>query len=607
MKKALAFLLALVLTLGCFAGCKKTDTAPTNTTPTSTTEPTTETEPEEQEEPEEPDTVSVANPNGLLLEENGITYESLAQKAVVKTALAYWYRGDRAQYDDTRLAAKGAPTTNGTLYRWQSGVRKNPEDYTTQYNGYLNCAAFVHDVFWSALGIDLGTSYTGGLAAIDDARRVFQYIPTGTETAEERAAVKQTYYDTLKPGDIIVTRSTDGVNGHTMIYVGEAEVKYTESLKNPDAKESTVVYDCIHSSGSNYVYESIQENREKNGTVGKTASSHAFDPSSGRYVFTKLSSLTIIRPLNTFTGEVPQNTLNRLQYMGNVIAEKLSSHPAGKTVSPGDEITFTFSIQNKNTTPVTLSVRDRIPKYTTFVSSDNCTVDGQKLRWAVTIPAGETVTVSYVVKVNADAKPGNDIQTTLSYVGGISVICPAIYIGTTLTDAQQAALLAAIPNYENADIRGIALANAIYKDVLGATNLLPDDSTAVLGKIFVPTDKYFSLNTESNIYTKAVAPGLYGGRYMINRAKAETPEQEYQRFEKNRTRWITTDQLVAGDIILTAQNADGSRQRIFLYTGETFLNLDTFTYVEQDYVLPQLLSYNRFAIIRPSLMLDSKQ
>lgn len=608
MKKTLAFLLALVFALGCFSGCKKeaTGTATTGSTaPTgNATEPTVE--PEEPEEPEEPDTVSTVNPNGLLLEENGITYESLAQKAVIKTAIAYWSRGERIQYDDTRLVVKSAPTKNGGLYRWQNGVRQTPEDYTTQYNGYLNCAAFIYDVYWSALGIKLGSAYTGSFAAIDDARRVFHYVPTGEETAEERAAIKQTYFDTLKPGDVIVTRSTDGVNGHTMIYVGETELKNAENLLYPDAKESTTVFDSIHSSGSNYVYESIQEHREDRGTIEKTSSTHVFNPSSGRYVFTKLASLTILRPLNTFTGEIPQNTINRLNHMGNVIAEKLSSHPTGKTVSPGSEITFTFSMQNKNTTPVTLSVRDRIPKYTTFVSSENCTVDGRKLRWTVTIPAGETVNVSYVVKVNADAAPGQAIQTTLSYVGGVSVICPAIFVGTTLTETQQAALLTAISNYESANIRGMAVANAIYKDVLGKADMLPDDPTTILSKLFAPVDKFYSLNPESNAYTKAVAPGLFGGRYVLQRSKTDIQEAQYLQYEACRTRWITTDQLVAGDIILYAQNADASRQRIFLYTGEKFLNLETYTYVETEYALPPLLAQNRFAIIRPSLMLDSK-
>ena len=124
MKRLLSAFLAIILLLGCFAGCKKgavsteTTGAPTGTLPNG-------------------DNAPAATTDGLSLEENGVVYESLAQKAVVKTAIAYWYRGDRAQYDDTRLVAKGTPTANGTLYRWQSGVRKSPEEYTSQHTWVL--------------------------------------------------------------------------------------------------------------------------------------------------------------------------------------------------------------------------------------------------------------------------------------------------------------------------------------------------------------------------------------------------------------------------------------------------------------------------------------
>ena len=106
MKKILAFLLALILTFGCLAGCEKKDTGNTAT-----------------------ESVLTENPNGLSLEENGIVYESLAQKAVVKTALAYLARGTRVQYADTRLNVNSiTPIT----YRWQTGVRTSPEEYTSQ-------------------------------------------------------------------------------------------------------------------------------------------------------------------------------------------------------------------------------------------------------------------------------------------------------------------------------------------------------------------------------------------------------------------------------------------------------------------------------------------
>ncbi len=577
MKRFFALLFILALTVGWFTGCNK-DSADNAQDLT-------------------------VNPDGLSLEENGIVYESLAQKAVVKTALAYLARGDRAQYDDTRLNVREAPATDGVLYRWQSGVRKSPEEYTSQHNGYLNCAAFIHDVYLAALDLDIGVNYTGHLAAIDDARRVYQYLPTGKETAEEKAAVEQAFYATLKMGDIIVVRDQgNSGNGHTTLYVGTDVMKIAEGK----ALTEDTIYDCVHSSGTNYIYESVTEQYETNGTVGKTTTRHLFDKTNSRYAF-KLKSLTIIRPLNTFDKEVPENSKNRMLNLQNIVAEKLSSHRAGMTVNPGGNITYTFSITNKNQTDVTLAVKDTVPENTTFVSSENVSKIGKNLTWTVTVPAGETKTVSYEVKVGSRVKAGAYIESTAGSVGGVCVKCPDVYVGTTLTQEQQTALCGAVDAYADSDLRGMALVNAVYGDVLNDKNLLSEDAVTVLGKLFHADGDYFYLESEKNAYTNAIAPGLFGGRYVPQRGKTESLAQQLRRYEDNRTRLPKVEQLIAGDILIAAQNAEGTRQRVFLYTGEKFLNVDTFVYVEPEVALTPTLSYNRFAVLRPSLMLDNKK
>ena len=197
------------------------------------------------------------------------------------------------------------------------------------------------------------------------------------------------------------------------------------------------------------------------------------------------------------------------------------------------------------------------------------------------------------------------IESHAGTVGGVATKCPNVYVGTTLTETQQAALRTALDAYTDSKLRGLELPNAIYKDVLKTENLLPDDSTTILSKLFQQDDKYFCLNSESPYYN-TIAPGLFGGRYVHQRAATTTDTQQYQRYEKCRTRMLTTDQLIAGDIVVSAQNADATRQRIFLYTGEKFLNLDGFVYAEPDVALIPSLSFHRFAVLRPSLMLDSK-
>ena len=154
MKGFFTFLLVLALILGCFSGCKKETTATesTGTTPTTTVPQVENTQPNnDNADDKTPETPA----DGLSLEENGIIYESLAQKAIVKTALAYLARGTRVQYADTRLNVNSiTPVT----YRWQTGARTSPEEYTSQYIGYVNCGAFVRDVFLSALDLRLASS-----------------------------------------------------------------------------------------------------------------------------------------------------------------------------------------------------------------------------------------------------------------------------------------------------------------------------------------------------------------------------------------------------------------------------------------------------------------
>ena len=573
MKRFFALLFILALTVGWFSGCNK-DSADNAQDLT-------------------------VNPNGLSLEEDGIVYESLAQKAVVKTALAYLARGARIQYDDTRLNVKQAPAADGVLYRWQSGVRKSPEEYTSQHNGYLNCAAFVHDVYQATLDIDIGADYTGHLAAIDDARRVYQYLPTGQETEEEKTAVEQAFYTNLKRGDIVVV-CNHTVGGHAILYVGKDVINVAEGK----ALTEDTIYDCVHSSGTNYIYESITEQYETNGTVGKTSTRHLFDKTGNRYVF-KLKSLTIIRPLNTFDKEVPENSKNRMLNLQNIVAEKLSSHTVGMTVNPGGNITYTFSITNKNEADVTLTVKDTIPENTTFVASENVSKKGKNLTWTVTVPAGKTKTVSYEVKVGRKVNVGACIESTTGTVGGVSVKCPNVYVGTTLTQEQQTALRNAVDTYADSDLRGMALINTLYGDVLNHKNLLDKDAAAVLSKLFCADGDYYYLKSEKNAYTNAIAPGLFGGRYVPQRGKTESLAQQLQRYEDNRTRLLKTEHLIAGDILVAAQNAEGTRSRVFLYTGEKFLNVDTFVYVESEIALTPALSYNRFAVLRPSLLLDN--
>ena len=80
-------------------------------------------------------------------------------------------------------------------------------------------------------------------------------------------------------------------------------------------------------------------------------------------------------------------------------------------VQKGEEIIYTISIKNNSGKDLTqVEVKDKIPEYTTYVSSENGAVEVKEgdtvigLIWNVDIKDGETVKVSFTVKVNDDAK-----------------------------------------------------------------------------------------------------------------------------------------------------------------------------------------------------------
>ena len=570
MKRVLLSVLIIAVLLICFGGCSAKEEKPTA--------PTT---------PEAPVTT--------------IKYEFPEQEAVVKTALAFLARGNRIQYDDTRFSPNSQPVE----YRWQYNL-KSPEDYTTQFFGYTNCAAFTHDVYREALDYDILSYTTTSLTEKGEPERVYKYWPTGKETAEQQRAMEEKFRANLKMGDIIVIRYSKG-GGHAMLYVGAEVLKgndgyrgtAAESTDEKDDTSNKLTYDIIHSTGSSYSYANYTEKFEPYGTVQMMSTDSLFDPSKNRHVFSKLDSIAIIRPLNIYEGGVPEKTKNRIKNMEGIVAEKLSSHTYGMTVSPGDEMTFTFSIQNKNNKDVTLEIRDTVPSNTTYVSGAASEQDGN-LSWSLPVPAKTTVSVSYTVRVNNDAPLGDVVYSDAGTVGGVDVDCPKVYIDRTLSGEEQSALLNAAQSLATSDKRGMALANAIYAKGLDTGVLLPDDYETVMTDLYTEYGLYnYTLNDESTRYVSIIAPGLFGGRGVTQRVDAVNAEW----LEDTRTRLPYTRDLIVGDIIIACDGADITNEaahRLYLFCGDSSLDLLSGKTVDSATILNKLLAYNRFAILRPS-------
>ena len=506
------------------------------------------------------------------------------QKAVVLTAESFVIRGARGQYDDTRLTASSDPV----FYRWATG-QMEPEDYTSQYTGYSNCAAFTRDLYLAALDLDIQyyttATMTSGCKKVLARAPVSQGFANMNETQLEQ--MKQEFLDALQPGDLIVYRYADKNSGHAMCYVGNNMM--------------------IHCTGSNYNYTEQTEKYEANGCFRYDTIDSFWDSTQRRYLFDKLSYV-IIRPLDDFTGEIPQRTLDRMDAMRGIVAEKTASVTWAQTVNPGQEVTFTFSLQNLTGWEKTLTITDSVPKHTTYISG----AQEQKedtLSWTVTLPARETVSVSYTVEVDDAVQQ----VVSSSFVENVPVNCPAITVGKTLTAKEQESLAATVAKIDRLAGGGMDLARTIYREAFGV-DILPDATADDLMEgIFrhysdavesaAPYDMWPSvwhILDEDNPYCNLVAPGLYGGRSVLEGTE-ENPLSKQAFMAVKRTRLVSEDQLIPGDVILTSDGENCFQTAAWLYTDGQLLNLQNGTMTPAEPALSQLLCYKHFAVIRPSL------
>ena len=456
-----------------------------------------------------------------------------AQKALLVTASNYLLLGERIQYDDSRLSS-----ISKAEFRWKKGA-VTPENYTADQWGYTNCAAFCYDLYLYGIGQDIG-SYTTSALMNKTGWRKYYYQPTGTESAEEATAQIDKFFAAVQVGDLIVIRrDTDGNgsddSGHAMVYIGDKKV--------------------IHSTGSSYSYTNSAETYEPSIRY-MDIYTYLFAPDSTNYLFgSKVSKLAVIRPLSSFSGSIPEESQNRVDSLSGIRVEKLSSCKPSVSVNPGDEITFSFRILNANSDARTVTITDIVPENTEFVSVNGGTETNGSISFEVSVEACQTATVSYTVRVkdiidSADATVRGDAAKA----NGVSLACPAVRIGNTLTASEQSAITEAIAYYAESnteELSAIPLVNAIYEKAgfaapFGASESILAVAAGVVEKYKVNGSSNSFRLAENGKYSHLLADGQYGGRYLY------TAEFAFLN-GGNRTRLPQEHNLVVGDIISPKQ------------------------------------------------------
>ena len=542
------------------------------------------------------------------------------EKALIATAEDYLLRGDRTQYDDGFVANGG---------RFESLVR-NPEDYTVDQYGYLDCSHFTYDLHWATYGYAAKATNSSGSTVnyatcknmLDCIQRgwntttltgsnksaIYFYKPTGKETDTEKEAIYREFISRLRPGDIVTYRYAGETGGHAMLYVGRGLLIHCsgaayKNTNKTDAHEAGIRFMNVDDLFDSYVNER-------------------------RYLFSH-SRFGIVRPQNLTTAKITANTANRVANMQGVVAEKVSSTAMGKTVNPGDTITYTFYIFNTNAEAKQFTVKDVLSEYVTFVSATNGgTVSGSNISWSITVPADTRISVSYTVKVKDGVAAYTAIDGSKATINGVVHKCIDTIVANTLTSEQQQKLVEAVNTIKGMDVTGlnnVQIANLIYKTAFGVDNIFGENVTnwkELLngnGKdnvgIFNDTNNYSNsayispMDSSTSNPAMMLVPGMYGGNYVYTSSKAGETYMRYTTVGDTalRIRYFWEKDLVVGDLFLSRGT---SLETLFIYIGnDTFVALGDGTLwatssVSTKFQYAAATVWHYEAVLRPSMVLD---
>lgn len=356
----------------------------------------------------------------------------LLQRAVVETALAYYYKGATTQYDSVSLSAGN---------RWSAGIPRltlgySPEEASADDVYYTVCSAYPTDVYYNAFGLRVVNeevwrqssatgSYRGNILkgmnlteeqlafelGLNSATDIFSNLGErwaatnglvnpggmveGYWTPKQDAAGKELLEEVrekLQPGDIINLRrgdlNEDGEPtedaGHALMFLGNI---FGDGIDY-----------VIHSTGGKYSGSTGEDyleagprnekNLTRNGTVHIGTYEYLFAGKVKNYYMPDQISVTILRPLNRVTAaDLTPNAQFRLHHPAIGLWKNASVKP-GRDVKVNDTITYTIKLENATCDTVN---QDYIGGGYGAVVTDSTNQTYSDLVLTETIPAGTTL------------------------------------------------------------------------------------------------------------------------------------------------------------------------------------------------------------------------
>lgn len=277
-----------------------------------------------------------------------------------------------------------------------------------------------------------------------------------------------------------------------------------------------------------------------------------------------------------------------------ISATKESSLRPSATLALNAPISYTIKVTNNSGSAALVPVTDEIPANTAYASGD-AEVNGEKLYWLVNVPAGETVEISYTVKVQPIKKLFDKvaISAPAANAGGAIAECEGEnYVKRTLNSVDQTYLakaISAISYSENIDAATLIrmMYNVAFSKYPSIIKFTPAN---MISYIFQST-----ATEDGSALRKMVIPTLYGGSGASSLIKSEFIGESAA---------IEKADLITGDIILVK---DSSGSKMYIYNGEQLISVSDSgcKKADTDAVISAANSANYYVALRPSMVMTS--
>ncbi len=385
---------------------------------------------------------------------------------------------------------------------------------TDDLSGVLDNATLIEPLVEGAYDpLTMQFSWTGDISA-GDSKSVSYQVRVNDVLDPEDAVLRnvvsspdsptspETEHPTDTPrGQVTLAKTSDPASGST-VRPGDT-VTYSVTVTNDTQRviRDVRVVDDVSGVLANAKIDtdSLPEGMALNGTelvwIGDVPGNKTVTLAYSATIAANATAPAVIKNVVTSTDMTndPEEPPTTVHPIGTVALSKTAVPTTGAPVKPGDTVAYTVTIHNPANAPingvvVTDDLADVLDKATLVSGPDNgATIDKGVLTWTGNLAAHETVTVNYVVQVNADAFTGTlrnavtspdspDTPDTKNPIGSLSLAkSTSVADGVAANRGEDVTYTVTIANGSGVDVAGASITDDL-SDVL-------DNATLVQGSL----------------------------------------------------------------------------------------------------------------------------